>query len=662
MKYQKILGLVATAGLLLAGCATDSDNNNTWLSDPNAVHVSASVGSIFTRSNPAASDEAGQKSFNNGDVMGVSNNGKSLNYTFNGTDWQPGNGSYLVWDKSDLTFQCWYPADGKNSFSKGYIQKDQSDATEIAKSDYMTAEKKLDAIPDSRKLEVALERKTARLILNIQSFNDQFDASTKVNHIRIASKASTDASETSIINIKPLQNGEGGKGTTYTALVAPGEVEGKLYFSTEESTETPLVVKTGDLKAGMSYTYNLIVGKNKVVVNDITVADWTSGEITGGKAEETILPPYVTFTAEQPQIFKMTTEDNYKISDLQYSVNFGDWKEVVENNPITFGGTNGTLRLRGKNSAGTAKDSWNYANITFDNPDVKVTCTGDIRTLLDHESYKTVATDQARFCYLFQNCKAMTSAPDLPAETLANDCYQSMFQNCTNLVKAPALPAETLNEFCYASMFDGCTNLKIAPELPATKLADYCYRSMFSDCRSLDTAPTLSVETLANSCYSTMFKGCTSLKTAPVLPAKSLKKYCYSKMFLGCTSLENAPALLATVLAENCYSNMFQNCTSLESAPELPATKLAEYCYKEMFKGCKKLSSVTMLAPSDQIKNNFNCCLYWLNDAGTNDGITRTLIVLDEDAYNMLVNKNYLPASWKKDATNTTVENYTPKP
>ena len=511
MKYQKILGLVATAGLLLAGCATDSDNSNTWLSDPNAVHVSASVGSIFTRSNPAASDEAGQKSFNNGDVMGVSNNGKSLNYTFNGTDWQPGNGSYLVWDKSDLTFQCWYPADGKNSFSKGYIQKDQSDATEIAKSDYMTAEKKLDAIPDSRKLEVALERKTARLILNIQSFNDQFDASTKVNHIRIASKASTDASETSIINIKPLQNGEGGKGTTYTALVAPGEVEGKLYFSTEESTETPLVVKTGDLKAGMSYTYNLIVGKNKVAVNDITVADWTSGEITGGKAEETILPPYVTFTAEQPQIFKMTTEDNYKISDLQYSVNFGDWKEVVENNPITFGGTNGTLRLRGKNSAGTAKDSWNYANITFDNPDVKVTCTGDIRTLLDHESYKTVATDQARFCYLFQNCKAMTSAPDLPAETLANDCYQSMFQNCTNLVKAPALPAETLNEFCYASMFDGCTNLKIAPELPATKLADYCYRSMFSDCRSLDTAPTLSVETLANSCYSTMFKGCTSL-------------------------------------------------------------------------------------------------------------------------------------------------------
>ena len=215
MKYQKILGLVTTAGLLLAGCATDSDNSNTWLSDPNAVHVSVSVGSIFTRSNPAAADEAGQKSFNTGDVMGVSNNGTSITYTYNKdtNDWQPGNGSYLVWDASNLEFQCWYPADGKNTFSKGYIQEDQSNGTEIAKSDYMKAYVIYNAgIPSDRKLKVSMFRKTARLILNIQSFNDQFDASTtKVNHIRIASKASTDAGESSTIDIKPLQNGEGGK-------------------------------------------------------------------------------------------------------------------------------------------------------------------------------------------------------------------------------------------------------------------------------------------------------------------------------------------------------------------------------------------------------------------------------------------------------------------
>ena len=530
MKYQKILGLVATAGLLLAGCATDSDNNSTWLSDPNAVHVSASVGSIFTRSNPAASDEAKQMSFNSGDVMGVSNNGTSLNYTFNGTDWQPGNGSYLVWDKSDLTFQCWYPADGKNSFSKGYIQEDQSNATAIAKSDYMTAAvTNLTEIPGDRQLKVALERKTARLILNIQSFNDQFDASTtKVNHIRIASKASTDASESSIVNIKPLQNGEGRKGTTYTALVAPGEVEGKLYFTSDEDTETPLGVKTGALEAGKSYTYNLIVGKNKVTIGNVTVAEWGTDKIDGGKAEEYI--PYVTFTAEKAQKFMMKTNGNYNISGLEYSVNFGDWTTVEANKEVTFGGTNGDLRLRGTNTDGTASALDKYSTITFTDSNVPVACTGDIRTLLDWDNYTTVNTENAMFIKLFENCSVLTSAPELPATSLAYNCYLGMFSGCTNLKSAPKLPAPTLTTCCYTYMFSGCTNLKTAPELPA--------------------------EVLANQCYDSMFLGCTNLKTAPKLPAKTSRMYCYVGMFSGCTNLKSAE-LSIEFLYLGCCGSMF---------------------------------------------------------------------------------------------------------
>ena len=470
MKYQKILGLVATAGLLLAGCATDSDNNNTWLSDSNAVHVSASVGSIFTRSYPT--DETKQTSFNNGDVMGVSNNGKSLNYTFNGSDWQPGNASdYLVWDNSNLTFQCWYPADGKNSFSKGYVLEDQSDAEKIAESDYMTAEKKLDAIPDSRKLEVALERKTARLIFNIQSFNDQFDASTKVNHIRIASKASTDASESSIVNIKPLQKGEGGINTTYTALVIPGKVEGKLYFTTDESAETPLVVKTGTLEAGKSYTYNLIVGKNKVTIGNVTVAEWGTDKIDGGKAEFT---PYVTFTADAAQTFKMKTFGNYAIDKLEYSLDGNKWTAVEKDKEVEFGGEKGSLFLRGTNINGTASNVSEYSTITFTDPNVKVACTGDIRTLLDWRNYSTVDTQNARFCYLFIYCAALTSAPELPATTLADECYYGMF--------------------------GGCTSLTATPELPATKLADYCYASMFADCTKLSTVTMLAPGDQITSC------------------------------------------------------------------------------------------------------------------------------------------------------------------
>ena len=31
-------------------------------------------------------------------------------------------------------------------------------------------------------------------------------------------------------------------------------------------------------------------------------------------------------------------------------------------------------------------------------------------------------------------------------------------------------------------MFNGCTSLTTAPELPAMTLADYCYNNMFFDC------------------------------------------------------------------------------------------------------------------------------------------------------------------------------------
>ena len=158
-----------------------------------------------------------------------------------------------------------------------------------------------------------------------------------------------------------------------------------------------------------------------------------------------------------------------------------------------------------------------------------------------------------------------------------------------------------------------------------------------------------------------MFSRCTALETAPTLSAETLDTSCYGYMFDGCTNLKTAPELRATQLKSGCYEGMFRGC-SLESAPELPATKLATKCYAYMFQDCKNLSSVTMLAPSDKIESATESYFYWLRDAGTS-AKSRKLIVLDEAAYNALkTNSDYLPAKWKKGATNTTVENYTPKP
>ena len=256
------------------------------------------------------------------------------------------------------------------------------------------------------------------------------------------------------------------------------------------------------------------------------MAEWGTDKIDGGKA---FYAPYVTFTAEQPQTFNMTTEGNYNISDLEYSVNNGKWQNVEKGIPITFGGTNGTLRLRGTNINGTASRWTAHSTITFTDPNVEVACTGDIRTLLDWRNYSTVNTQNARFCRLFNECKVLTSAPELPATTLADYCYYKMFGGCTSLTSAPELKATTLENSCYGIMFEGCTSLTAAPELKATTLATSCYNSMFSGCISLTSAPELKATTLADFCYNYMFSGCTKLSTVTMLaPSNQIseKAYC----------------------------------------------------------------------------------------------------------------------------------------
>ena len=635
---KKTIKLLCTwaASLLLAGCSSEADMSKLmdWQSNPDAVHFTASVNNATTRTNPAATDDA-QTKFKENDQVTVSNNGNQADYAYNGTSWAPAIADkYLLWDRSNLTFHCWYPAGGNNTATVGYLNADQSSTELMAKSDYMNAVKTLKTSDEA--LNFNLERKTARLVLKISGFTEQFEPTATIKHVRIVSKASTAAGETNTIDITPLtQKGEGeigGIGTTYTALVAPGEVVAKLYFTDDMSDAEPPTMTTNVTEAGSSYIYNLTVSKKKIKVTGITAGAWTaaSGTTTG----DIICYPYVTFKAEQPQTFEMTEINGYTISRLEYSVNFREWKTVVANKKVTFGGTNGDLRLRGTNTDGTASKFNSYSTIKFTDPNVKVACIGDIRTLLDWRNYNIVETNNAKFCSLFNGCSVLTSAPDLPATTLANECYYGMFVDCTSLASAPELKATTLAPKCYNRMFFNCTSLTSAPELKATTLATEC-------------------------CYY-MFYGCTSLASAPKLHATKLANSCYWKMFYGCTSLASAPDLPATELANYCYYYMFDGCTSLTSAPELKATTLAANCYYRMFNKCKLLTSVTMLAPSDQISKYTYCCYSWLYEAGNDETVSsRTLIVTDEAAYNALVNKGYLPENWKKDQC--TVKYYTPK-
>lgn len=648
MKYKKILTWACTAALFLTGCTTDTASNGRWMEDSNAVRIQASAGSTLTRSNPIATDESEQTGFNQGDIISVRNRNITVNYTLNGEIWQPvDNDKYLVWDEKDLTFEGYYPCEGNNTFSVGYIKKDQSTLKALAQSDYMNITSKLQSIPSDKRLPLELKRQTARLIFKIDQFNNEFSTEAKVTELKISCPEKTNGETTDDWGpITPFQNGVGGVGTTYTALVIPGVIYAKLNTSETHSylpDEEPeaLELETGELKAGKSYTYNLIVGKNKVTVGGVTVAEWTPGTpLPEGVAEED-LTPYVTMTAASNQTFEMKCTEGYTLPNLEYSVNNGIWQKVVADNPVKFGGDDGSLRLRGKCPNGTAKNYYAYSTITFKDPSVKVECSGDIRTLINYTAHETVATATSCFCSLFNGCSVLTSAPKLPAKALKMWCYNSMFKGCTSLTKAPDLPATKLELGCYESMFKDCTALTDAPMLSAKELGWDCYKHMFDGCKSLDKAPALPATTLAPSCYSYMFANCTALTDAPELKATIIIDNAYLSMFEGCTSLVNAPVLPGTELHNSCYESMFSGCTALTTAPVLDASTLFEHCYRKMFYNCSNLKSVTILGTF----RNLNNLDYWLKDAGTR-AVNRTLKVSSKAFYDeKMALKN--PTEWQ---------------
>ena len=662
MKKNKIFALMVAA-MTFAACSTNDITSDTRYDDDNNV---VNVGTV-TRASEGSTTSQFTGTFLLTNVTQRENVGyddyeATYKYDSSNSTWTAQDNAKIMWYGSgDNVFQATYPCKTKN----GNVQKND-DFNKFVIPGYQYSDS--DSIPDWMRATATIKRNNVALDLNFEHMLSKVTVEIDYNNITLDGNAVTSASVSKIftrvqyceavtgadgkVTINPYQktdyntdglyvwttaqNDDTNKKASTTAIVAPGDytnIAKVSVFYDGGSEEIVLSIPNGyTLEAGKHYTFTLSSGAithDQATISSVSVEPWTEGTISSSKPAEFI--PYVTFTSNEEVGFKMTANSGYTISGLEYSVKNDEWKTISANESVTFGGNNGNLRLRGKNLSGTATNEYNYAKIFFTSNDenAKVACTGDIRTLLDYKNYNTVETKDARFCYLFMNCTRLTSAPELPATTLAY--------------------------VCYLGMFNGCTSLATAPELPATTLKYNCYCGMFKDCTSLTTAPALPATTLANSCYSSMFSGCSSLTKAPELPATTLADYCYFYMFKGCTSLTTAPELKATTLADQCYMGMFNGCTSLTTAPELKAETLANSCYNSMFYNCIKLESVTMLATDV----NASDCLYnWLYEAGTDVSETqRTLTVASQEAYNKIVDKNYyLPANWKIGAPNTTVK------
>ena len=307
MKITRYMGAFAVIAML-AACSTDDEQSANTAA--NEVKIAANVGgnSIFTRSNPLGTDEEQQSSFNENDAISVTTEGKTVIYKKTGEVWAPANaGDYLVWTGNAQAFEACYPekADESttNSFSVGYVSADQSTVDKIEKSDYMISRETIEKayIPSDRQLTLNFERQTARVIVKVSGFGDEFkDLNPTLSAVEVYSKLKVPAGESdSYEAIKACKIEESGNNVFY-ALVSPGDANSTEKFlkltvtyndgEVVNPTQTKELYVTGipALEKAKSYTYDVKIGKDKATIGSVSVADWGKGDaITGGDAVTT---------------------------------------------------------------------------------------------------------------------------------------------------------------------------------------------------------------------------------------------------------------------------------------------------------------------------------------------------------------------------------------
>ena len=345
------------AAAIFAGCSKTAPER-TWSTDPDAVHIEASVGAL-TKTKPYGTEEE-QKRFYGpdanrtflGDEIAVSmvdNSGqveKTVTYRFDAEVWNPVPATdYLVW-KTPVTYKAWYPASSKDGFT---LPTDQSESlTEnygnSAKADFMTGEYACDSkIPTDHKLKLTMQRKMALVTVNVDKsrLNNQFEGKNvyKINVESIQSGYSTVSSDGTgsgnPVYVKPgptniAYDNNVGKGV-YHAIVVPCDGDASAQFlkvtvswrdDAHPMGEPILFVVTGrpTFEAGKHYTYNLTIGKDKVEAGDITVSDWGSPvPLIDGEQDADKLSDPISMTDLRTQLAdwnKANPENKKELKDL----------------------------------------------------------------------------------------------------------------------------------------------------------------------------------------------------------------------------------------------------------------------------------------------------------------------------------------------------------
>lgn len=290
--------MLLSFAVLLGFTACSSDD---WSGQPGSgkeVVVKATIGhnSLFTRTTPESDDALEQAKFTAGDQMRINDGTKDIDYVLgNNNNWEPAtSGEVLTWDKGSMTFNAFFPSNVEgNTFTEGSVQNDQSTKENLVKSDYMTATKTV-AEADDHTLNLTFERKTARVVVEIADYNDQFNATDNpITLVGLYGAVDTKGKKNGVKAYNVTTAGQDGGGTKFVALLFPTTADANTEFlalgvnDKDGSKKALRVTGTPQLEAGNSYTVKVTVGKNKAQVESVTVTPWTEGSpIPGGEATE----------------------------------------------------------------------------------------------------------------------------------------------------------------------------------------------------------------------------------------------------------------------------------------------------------------------------------------------------------------------------------------
>ena len=303
--------------------------------------------------------EAEQQSFNENDAISVTTEGKTVVYTKNKTGQWANANDYQLWTGNAQTFEAFYPGNSTNSISEGHIEADQSDITKIAQSDYMTCTENVTKIPDTRQLTLNFERQTARIIVKVSAFGNEFETRIPtLSAVEVYSKLKVPAGESdSYVGIQACK-----KDNVFYALVSPGTANStekflKLTVTYNDGVGNPTQTKelyvTGipALEKAESYTYDVRIGKDNAIIGSVSVADWGTGDaITGGDAS--ILTPEL--------IIKQALAAGKTDITLNLAKDFNDFSKITDALKNAKEGTidltlKGCERIEGFNSVESLK-------------------------------------------------------------------------------------------------------------------------------------------------------------------------------------------------------------------------------------------------------------------------------------------------------------------